>query len=341
MRHSRLPSAAFALGVFLAAQPALADLVLLVPPRAQAESQSMAASLDKETRWVIAEVGHQLVSVDDTTAALKLVVDGTPDNANELSAMAAATHAQWVVVPVIHTQAASYQLELAAYQVSSGRTESAARDIDPSRMHEQVSEMAKVLLRPEGVGTGALPWESAAPPPPMPPPTVSAGSTTTAESKPPADQATASGSTTDIRFLLGAGLGLSSALSRPDGATGKTTTIHGALRAGLQLANPLELGIDLRSNLADPKATVLDLSARYWIDAAKGLRLAPEVAPGLFVMHGGAEDKSFLLRFSAIASFEVAPPVSLEAHVGDLSWIPASSGTLFLGGATLTGVARF
>ena len=339
MRHLRFHSVILAFGLLFVARPALADLVLLLPTRGQVEGQALTSTMAKETRLVMVEVGHQLVSVENTDAALRGVVDGTPDNADEFASMAEATHADWVVVPVIHSQAASYQLELTAYQVTSGRTESVARDIDQAQAHQQVGEMARVLLRAEGVGTGALPWESSAPPPPMAAPMAPSPAATPAPSAP----TTAAQEPGARRLVLGAGVGLSSALSRPSGATGGSSTVHGALRAGLQLDNPLEVGIDFRTNFADPKATVLDLSARYWIDVAPdaGIRIAPDIAPGLFIMHGGAEDKSFLLRFSAVAAVDVTEQFAVEAQLGDLSWIPASSGTLLLGGATVLGVGRF
>jgi hypothetical protein len=339
MRHTRFESAILALGLLLVARPALADLVLLVPARGQVEGQALTSTLAQETRLVVVEVGHRLVSVEETNAALSRVVDGTPDNADELASMAEATHADWVVVPVIHNQAASYQLELTAYQVTSRRTESVVRDIDQALVHQQVGEMARVLLRPGGVGTGALPWESSAPPPPIPSPT----SAPTSPASSAFTSSTSAHAPEAVQLKVGAGIGLSSALSRPSGATGSSTTSHAALRAGLRLANPLEVGIDFRTNFADPKATVLDLSARTWFDVAPeyGIRLAPDIAAGIFIMHGGAEDKSFLLRLSAVAAVDVTDHVAIEAQVGDLSWIPASSGTLVLGGATLLGVARF
>lgn len=328
------PSFASGLGValFLVSGIASADLVLLLPAEGRVPGKALTSTLAHETRYAVMELGHNLVSDDEVEAAVRQIADGRPDNADELATLARNTKADWVVAPVIYSENDAYRLEMTAHLASSGRTESVTRDIDTNVIHQQVVEMAKVLLSPSGVGTGALPWENTAPPPLMPAPGQPASQ--------PAAQPGAD-APRSLQPLVGASLGIASAISRPDGATGSSTAVHGGLRAGLELAVPLELALGLRGNLTGPKATSLDASARYWIGIADGIRLAPELAPGLFFMGGGQQETSFSMRFTAVGAVDVADGVSVEAQVGDLTWIPASEGTVVLGGATLAGIARF
>ncbi len=51
-----------------------------------------------------------------------------------------------------------------------GRVESVAREVERPKQPAQVQEMLAVLLRPEGIGAGALPWESVNPAAPRPAP---------------------------------------------------------------------------------------------------------------------------------------------------------------------------
>lgn len=332
MRRSHLFATAAGLVALLASTTAWADLVLLLPAEGRVPGKALTSTLAHETRFAIVELGHNLVPDEAVTASVKQVADGRPDNADEFEVIARNTGAEWIVLPVIHSDTGSYRLDMTAYQASSGRTESVTRDIDTDVIHKQVVEMAKILLSEQGVGTQALPWERSGPPAPMP---ARAGAASQSERGP--GQATPDG----LQPLAGLTLGLASAISRPESATGSSTSLQAGIRAGLQLDNPIEVALDLRSNLAGPKATLLDVSARYWIEAAEGIRFAPEVAPGLFFMGGGAQDTSFMLRVTAVGAIDVTETVSVEAHVGDVTWVPAEGGTVVLGGGTLAGVARF
>jgi hypothetical protein len=336
MRRSLTLSAAVGLAALFATSTAWADLVLLLPAEGRVPGKALTSTLAHETRYAIVEIGHNLVSDEEVEASVRQIADGRPDNADEFEVMARNTGAAWVVVPVIHSDTGAYRLEMTAYQASSGRTESVARDIDTNLIHDQVVEMAKVLISPKGVGTEALPWEGGGPPPPMS--TGPDGQTPASNGEP---EASGSATSTGLQPLVGVTLGVASAISRPDNATGTSTSVQGGIRAGLQLDNPLEFALDLRGNISGPKATTVDVSARYWIAVSEGIRLAPEIAPGLFIMGGGAQDKSFMMRLTAVGAVDVTSGVSVEAHVGDVTWVPASGGTVVLGGGTLAGVARF
>lgn len=335
-RHGKL-ACTLGLAAGLTTGIAWADHVFLLPAEGQVPGEALSATLAKETRLAIVELGHSLVPDEQVAAALAQIADGRADNADEFALLVQGTNAAWVVAPIIHAAVGTHRLEVTAYQATTGRTESVSRDMDPNVIHRQVVEMAGVLLSEQGVGTGALPWEQGGPPP-----TTTPSSTARAESQPapesvPSPQQDAKG----LQPLVGVTLGVGSAISRPEGATGSATAFQGGLRAGVELGVPLEFALGMRGNLTGPKATALDASARYWVELTPGVRLAPELAPGLFFMGGGAQDTSFSLRFTAVGAVDVASQVSLEAHVGDITWVPASGGTVVLGGATLAGVARF
>ncbi len=335
-RHGKLPWA-LGLAVMLTAGMAWADHVFLLPAEGQVPGEALSATLAKETRLAIVELGHSLVPDEQVAAALAQIADGRADDADEFALLVQGTNAAWVVAPIIHAGVGTHRLEVTAYQAKTGRTESVSRDMDPNVMHRQVVEMAGVLLSEQGVGTGALPWEQGGPPP-----TTTPSSAARPESQPTTGPVpSAQQDTKGLRPLVGVTLGVGSALSRPEGATGSATAFQGGLRAGVELGVPVELALGLRGNFSGPKATALDASARYWVEVAEGIRLAPEIAPGLFFMGGGAQDTSFSLRVTAVGAVEIVSDLSVEAHVGDITWIPASGGTVVLGGATLAGVARF
>jgi len=314
-----------------------ADVVLLLPARGQVPGAMLSTILENETRYGVIEVGHKLVEQPETAAALRQVADGAPDNSDEFASMARFAHADWVVLPTVFPQDRSYRLELIAFQTQGGRSESVTRDIDTDKVHQQVVEMLRVLLRPEGVGTGALPWEmpgvrpQTSAPTPKPRATAAPGA-----AAPPA----ASGPWP--LFLVGAGASVSSAVSRPDDAAGSSTSTSFAARAGISPVQPVDIALQFASALSGPRSTMIDASARYMIPVAGvTFRIGPEAGVGVFMAHGGAESKSLMMRGTLAASLAVTRNVMIEATAGDLRWIPASSGTVVLAGGTVQGVVRF
>jgi hypothetical protein len=88
---------------------------------------------------------------------------------------------------------------------------------------------------------------------------------------------------------------------------------------------------------------MLDASAKYLIalDSQSRFFVGPELALGLFFAQAGSKDTTPLARISAAAGWKASSKVTLMASLGDFTWIPASSGTLVLGGAALNGIVRF
>lgn len=337
------PSALLAgLGVLWAAvataSAAQADVVLLLPARGQVPGAMLSSILETETRYGVIEVGHKLVEPQEATGALRQVPDGTPDNSDEFAAMARFARADWVVLPTVFPQDRNYRLELVAFQAQGGRSESVTRDIDTDKVHQQVVEMLRVLLRPEGVGTGALPWEMPGAAARQPSPTPAAKPRTAPAPGPETPQPSGPWPL----FFAGAGVSLNSALSRPDQATGSSTSAAFAARAGISPVQPVDIALQFATALSGPRSTMIDASARYLIPVAGAtFRVGPEAGAGVFLAHGGAESKSLMLRATIAASLAVSKNVSVEATAGDFRWIPASSGTVVLAGGTLQGVVRF
>jgi len=339
IRPSSSTPVPIAFALLLATPAAWADTVLVLPTRGQIDGPIPAETIETETRTAISALGHQIVSDADLQAAVRAVPDGTPDTTEEYAAMAKQTAASWVVIPVATATGQRQRLELTVYQAGLGRLESVAREVSSDALRRQVQEMAGVILRPEGVGTGALPWEHRtskppAQPAPAPGPTV--------HTVPPSST-TKNERGTAITPWVGAGLGVSTALSRPQGAAGSSTSGWGSLRAGLGFGGSVEAAATLRGHFSGPRATIVEGSARYLftLDNDGALRIGPEAGGGVFAQQGGAKDKSLVLRVAAVASWKVAGPLSIEASLGDLAWVPASAGTLVLGGAGAYGVARF
>jgi hypothetical protein len=142
-------------------------------------------------------------------------------------------------------------------------------------------------------------------------------------------------------FFLGAGLTLNAAASRPSGATGGATSLGLAARAGLSPVDGLDVAVNLADNLSGPRAVMVDGSVRYMLKVGSAVRLGPEVGAGVFAAQGGSQSKSFMVRATAVGSVQVTDAFGVEAHLGDLRWVPASSGTLVLAGASVLGVLRF
>jgi hypothetical protein len=173
-------AAALAGAFFLTAPAAWADRVALLPSRGGADPAGR-TTLDSELARSLAALGHTLVPAPELSAAItSRVTDGVADTQEEYRAVGAATRADWVLVGTIEPAVTTARIELTACLVKAGRVEEVAREVDRAREQPQVQEMLVVLVRPEGIGAGALPWETAnpapppvsapPPPPPVPPP---------------------------------------------------------------------------------------------------------------------------------------------------------------------------
>ena len=175
------------LAIALGASPALADRILVLPARGAGDDGAARSTLELELATGLTRLGHTLVPQEEVRLALGMVADGVADTADEYRAVGAAAKADWVVAGSVEPAVTTERVELSACLVSMGRLESVAREVERARSAEQVGEMLAVLVRPEGIGAGELPWERptgtpaavagtppaqvqvAAPPPALPP----------------------------------------------------------------------------------------------------------------------------------------------------------------------------
>lgn len=374
----RALSCAAAAALTALAPAALADRVAVLPARGGTDAAARSAA-EADVDRALAALGHTPVPGGAIAAALEGVADGVADTADELRAVSAQTGADWVLTGTVEPAVTTARIELTAYLASTGRLESVAREVDRDRSAQQTQEMLALLLRPEGVGIGELPWErpARAAPAAAPPPageTVVVPPVPAAPAAPPADEvlmayplgpervwpAYAGGR----RFAVSASLGAAVAAARLPGASGSAASLVGAARVAYALGDRgVEVFAGGGGNLAGPFAG--------WIEGGARLMLTPSLAPHdgawrAFPLHvgpalhagaffrsgagvagpGGATYRGELdVRPVLGASIDVAlalgPAVQLEAQLGNLRWVPAGDGSLLLLGATLGAGARF
>jgi len=377
-RVRRFASTTLAAALLLVAAAARADRVALLPSRSGDDTAKNA--LDVELTRVLIAQGHSVVPDQDTKAALAKVGDGVADTNEEYLAVGAATKAQWVVVGVIEPAVVSSRVELIACLISLGRVESVAREVEKARSQQQVQEMTAVLLRPEGIGAGALPWERPA-----------TGPKAAAAVPPPAAAATAPPRTPsgkrqvhmdylfdayDVwppysagrRWFVTVGQGFSVAAVRPAGAAGSSGSIVAHARGGYALGDAgFELLGQIGGNLAGPRALWLEVGGRWMltpsvhaIDKANpnslhglAFHIGPELTLGGFLRLAGPDVTEGTTRYSSSTTghftmgaaldmiLSITPSFQVEAQVGDFRWVPTGDGSIVLFGATLGGGLRF
>jgi hypothetical protein len=312
----RVRSIAMALSaaVLLAAPSAFADRVALLPSHGGANADPRAA-LDSELGRALTALGHTVIPANAAAAG---VLDGVADTPEEYRQVGSATHADWVLVGSVEPAVTSTRVELTAALMQLGRIESVAREIDTGKADAQVKEMLAVLIRPEGVGAGELPWERsgprppapAAPPPSAPPPVPAPPPPPPLSPRPPDGQAGIAyvlgrrdvwpAYSAGNRAFIGAVVGASVPAARPSGASGSGASFTGALRGGYAIGDSgFEPFAELGANLVGPQALWVAGGARFlWNPTLNrssdgGLRggplfLGPEALVGAFVRLPGA-----------------------------------------------------
>jgi len=306
-------------GLILLATPAAwADRIALLPSRGGSDPGAR-TTLDGELTRSLALLGHTLVPAGELSAALKAqVTDGVADTQEEYRALGAATHADWVLVGAVEPAVSTARVELTACLVKAGRVEVVAREIELAHRQPQVQEMLVVLVRAEGIGAGALPWERLnAPvptPPPAPPPVAPPVPPPPAPAEPPpppavppvdgrAHVAYPVGSSGDVwppysagkRGFVAAEAGFALPAARPTPAAGSGASFVGALRGGYAVGDlGFEPFAELGGNLSGPRALWIAAGARWMLSptlkrGADGMLagvpffLGPEILAGGFI----------------------------------------------------------
>lgn len=319
------------LAALLFSSPALADRVLILPARPGAEEDAAQRNaLEIEMARSLASLGHALVPEAEAKAALAAVADGVADTSEEYRAAGTAAKADWVIGGAVEPAVITQRVELVAYLVSLGRVESVAREVERARAAEQIQEMLGVLVRPEGIGAGELPWERpraqpsqvAAPPPPPPPPPKPV-----AAPPPPAPEGRREGERVKLdyawtsedvwppyansrRGFVAAMQGISIAAVRPSGAVGDAWAIVGQVRGGYAIGDSgLEVFAQIGGNLVGPRALWTEIGARLLLTPSvhrtggslHGLafHVGPEITAGGFFRFPASQTSAAGTDFSA------------------------------------------
>ncbi|WP_437656438.1 hypothetical protein [Sorangium sp. So ce1182] len=361
------------------APAALADRVAVLPARGGTDAAARSAAAADVAR-ALAALGHTPAPDSAVAAALKGVADGVADTADEYRAVSAQTGAEWVLTGTVEPAVTTTRVELTAYLASTGRVESVAREVDRDQSPRQTQEMLAVLLRPEGVGVGELPWERPVRAPPASAPPPSAGGTVVLPPVPAGPEAPPAKEVLMAyplgpervwpaysggrRVAVSASLGAAVAAARLPGASGSAASLVGAARVAYALGDRgFELFAGGGGNLVGPFAAWLEGGARLLLTPSLApqdgawrafpLHVGPALHLGAFfrsgadvVGPGGATYRGDLevhpvLGASLDVVLALSSSVQLEAQLGNLRWVPAGDGSLLLLGATLGAGARF
>ncbi len=363
MRRFFLSSAAL-VATFAISLPAWADKIAVLPftspnnvPRPELEE------VRRWTREAVGKEGHTFATNDEMVSAEAAVKDGVADTTQEYQAAGKEVAADWTLTARVerldHPPATlpdgtaeegytTYRVELEAYQMSSGRLESLSREVLPDEGPEDLAQMIALLVRPEGIANAELPWLGAGvrrpkskpkpapepqPPPPPVPPRIEA---------PPAPRPVYGAGQP---IALGASIGVTNALVRPDNARGPSWAMPIGATFGYALPDSVP-GLELKANLASqvigPRAVELSGGARYALAPLRGARLfvGPELLVGAHVALGADKVTRFLTHGSLFLAYGIAENVQAEV-AGDLAAALGGAGTLVLGGGTARVLVRF
>src|SRR5512132_4128837 len=306
--------------VLLAAPSAFADRVALLPSRGGANPDARTA-LDGELARGLAALGHTVIAGNPAASG---VADGVADTPEEYRQVGVAAQADWVLVGSVEPAVTTTRVELVASLMQLGRIESVAREVEVARADAQVQEMLRVLVRPEGVGAGELPWEKGlpvplkTPPPLVPPPVIAPPLRVAAPPPPPPLSPPPPAGKAAIEYPLGRSdvwpsysggnrgffggvLGFSLPAARPGGASGSGGSLTGAFRGGYAIGDSgFEPFAEVGGNLVGPPALWVSGGARFMLSPTLkrgsdgGLRggsffLGPEVIVGAFVRLPGPD----------------------------------------------------
>ncbi len=364
-----LTQLACAAAIFLAAGSAMADSIALVPTRG-GDGAEHDRALDRSLSAALLSLGHTLAPTDAVAKAMATLPAGEP-TPESLRALGASLGVDWVVSATESEAVLTVRVELGASLISAGRFESVAREVTRGAEEAEVREMAQVLLKKEGVGTGALPWETG----PKKPTKPDDGSSSTTLKGPGAAPPPADGPThlsfvageadvetpysADRPFFFGVAVGFDVLAIRPDDARGSAAAMVGTFRIGGAIPSTgLEIFAELGGHLVNAPSVWFGGGARYMfsplVSDKKGfaLHLGPSARfdgyarLGSTVTVGDAElSTPTEVAPSVVGSFELAlgvtPLVQLDLHLGEVRWVGLESADLLSVGADAGASMRF
>lgn len=357
----RFVSFAAAAAVLFTTSFAFADKVALLPFRAQ--NNVPKPELEQARAWTqeaLKKKGHTLPNDAEQKAAEASVRDGTADTSDELRAAGKASQSPWsmsafvqrIDYPPVKNPDGSeeeawstYRIELEACEVESGRVESLAREVAPDDAPDEIAEMIAFLVRPGGIGPNAVfPWTGQGPRKPKPKPKPPPPPEPPKPPPPPPPPVKKYAYGENAPFAIGASIGVSNAIGRPDNARGPSWAVPIGVAFGYALADVpgLEARGVFTSQIVGPKAIGIAGGARYAIPILPQYRLfaGPEALIGAHIAIGAEKTARFLAQGSAFVAIGVGENLQFEI-AGDIAGAFGGSGTLVLGGGTARALYRF
>lgn len=333
-------SVALALALALSAGSALAERVANVHPRGDAKADDR-ARVEKASEDAIRGLGHTPASaqeiVDGEAAAGALV--GTSAG---LVAVGKTTGSEWVVEAVVSPTPGGLRVELKACQVSTGRVESAARELDlRGDLVAQIREVLALLLRPQGIADDPLPWLGATPvkPPEKTPepkkPVPTPGAPATPRAPPPEYGRPGA-------LFVGLGGGAYDVVARPDGARGGRVEGAWALEAGFSIPSMqrLELLGRVGGYFGDAGAVRVEAGARYMLPIVGAFAIGAAANVGVLAATTSSGTVRFTMGASPVFAFTLSRTFQLDVSLPSVRVAPGSSGTLVFVGGELALIAR-
>lgn len=337
----------FGTSALLASSLALADRVTVLPLSGAGVTKQELDDVRARTREGAADKRHALSNDAEQGAAERAVKDGVADTRDEYTAAGKASNAEWAIGGRVESRGHYYRVEIEACQVSTGRVESLARNVERAEERRKVGEMLGLLLRPEGITNANIPWLNEAPPaapvakeeppPPKPTPPVEPPKPVVPREPEPPPRPYAE----NKPFAVGVGAGVLSAVGRPANASGAATTVDllGSFGYALEAVPGLELRGELGGGIVAPRSVFFAAGARYmW--TIRRVVLGPELEVGAFFPVGGDKEARFLVRGSPVVGIALADTFAIEAF-GDAMLAPGGTGMLVLVGGGARGVVRF
>ena len=350
-----------ACAIALLSTPAFADKVVLLDPTG-GDAAADDAALRTDLQGGMVALGHTLVPDAEVNAAIAsdpALAQRTPD---ALRALGAKLGADWVVSATDTPAVTTERVEIGASYARSNRFELVGREVHRDRSAVEVKEMLAVLLRPEGVGTAALPWETAptAPPPakPQAPTKVIPPKPTPVPEAPPKPTEAYGGGHWGF---IAAGLGADGLVKRPKGAQGSAASMVGVVRGGIAIASTgLEPYLQIGGRLAGASSFWGEAGVR-WMGipilhekGGVGLHLGPSFHGGVFVIPGHtATDPGTGTHYTTPSqttgtlggavdlALRLAGRFQIDAQIAEVRFAPLDEGSTVSVGGNLTGDVRF
>jgi len=335
-RGPLLAGVALSIAALLSSGEALADRVATLHSRGVAPEGDR-ATVYKSADTAVKALGHTTATEAEVLSGEGAAGDLIGTSAG-LVAVGKTTSSDWVIEATVSASASGMRVEMKACQVSTGRVETLARDIDPKQdMVEQIRQMLALMLRPQGVGDDPLPWDTdkkvkppekkvepekkpEPPKPTEPPPKYGEGGL----------------------FAVGAKGGALYLASRPEHASGSRLAGTWALEVAVALPTVphLELTAGGGGFFIAAGALHAEFGARYMLPFGR-LALGLGAGIGVLAQTSGAKSVRPLVVADPLLVFAITKRIELDLSLASFRFAPGDEGALVFIGGNLGLFARF